>query len=152
MTQKELICKKCGSPFLVNLLRRAKKRCPPCENKYVSHKRKIRERKQFKTGFVGEIPIVQYYFARHRTGAHKRGLEFSINVWDYEAHLWGKPCYYCGAEIRGCGIDRKDSSIGYVIENCVPCCYRCNISKRTMSENEFISMCKTVALLHTKLG
>jgi hypothetical protein len=34
---------------------------------------------------------------------------------------------YKGA--RGYNLDRKDSSVGYVISNLVVCCKRCNLSK-----------------------
>lgn len=33
---------------------------------------------------------------------------------------WGKGKFYYN------GIDRKDSSIGYTSDNCVPCCAKCN--------------------------
>lgn len=37
------------------------------------------------------------------------------------------------------GIDRKDSSIGYLLENCVSCCSKCNQIKMDMSETDFLS-------------
>ena len=39
------------------------------------------------------------------------------------------PCEYCQSKTlntTGCGLDRKDSSKGYVKENVVPCCTSCN--------------------------
>lgn len=36
------------------------------------------------------------------------------------------------------GIDRVDSSLGYRIENCVPCCFLCNEMKMDKSEIEFL--------------
>lgn len=60
-------------------------------------------------------------------------------------------CFYCGVEPCGIaksigtvsemkynGIDRKDSSIGYLIDNCVPCCTECNYGKGVMEFDEFI--------------
>jgi hypothetical protein len=35
------------------------------------------------------------------------------------------------------GIDRVDSSIGYIKENCVPCCKKCNTAKNNLTLNEF---------------
>ena len=35
------------------------------------------------------------------------------------------------------GIDRVDSTMGYAIDNCVPCCKTCNIAKHTMTTIEF---------------
>jgi hypothetical protein len=42
-----------------------------------------------------------------------------------------KPCHYCGNYIGdgGYGLDRKDSNLGYTLENIVPCCRECNITK-----------------------
>lgn len=36
------------------------------------------------------------------------------------------------------GIDRVDSSLGYSLDNCVPCCGVCNKMKLSMSHDEFI--------------
>jgi hypothetical protein len=36
------------------------------------------------------------------------------------------------------GIDRKNNSLGYVSNNCVPCCSECNLMKRKMSVNQFL--------------
>lgn len=48
-------------------------------------------------------------------------------------------CHYCGfkGEITEMGIDRKDNIRGYVFQNCLPCCKRCNFAKHTMGYNEF---------------
>ena len=40
--------------------------------------------------------------------------------------------------IKANGIDRLNSIIGYTIENCVPCCEKCNLMKSNYSENEFL--------------
>lgn len=50
-------------------------------------------------------------------------------------------CSYCGfmpnwPENR-VGIDRIDSSVGYIPDNCVPCCSKCNSSKSDMSYEDF---------------
>ena len=45
----------------------------------------------------------------------------------------------------GVGIDRIDSSIGYVVENCVPCCTLCNRMKSNLSGREFIAHVDRIA-------
>ena len=40
-------------------------------------------------------------------------------------------CRYCGK--NGGTLDRIDSSIGYTLSNCVPCCRTCNTMKWTLS-------------------
>lgn len=37
------------------------------------------------------------------------------------------------------GIDRKNNNIGYIYENCVPCCKRCNFMKKNQSYEDFIN-------------
>ena len=61
------------------------------------------------------------------------------------AQLVEKPCHYCGGyssdwntKSRGNGIDRKDSNIGYVYENCVPCCSKCNFIKNKIPYKDFL--------------
>ena len=36
------------------------------------------------------------------------------------------------------GVDRKDNNLGYTIDNCVPCCHRCNSMKSNLSYQNFI--------------
>jgi len=76
-----------------------------------------------------------------------------------------KPCYYCNAEPRQPpwglrskklkinwfngipklnGLDRKDNSFGYTIDNVVPCCKTCNFAKGAMTVNEFIALAHKV--------
>jgi hypothetical protein len=40
--------------------------------------------------------------------------------------------------IKANGIDRLDSSLGYTIENCVPCCFPCNQRKMDTPPEEFL--------------
>ena len=71
--------------------------------------------------------------------ALKRGETF-ITYDEFVAFTENKECHYCGDTLRwreigargkfsGYNIDRKDNRIGYVKENCVPCCGRCNVSR-----------------------
>ena len=77
------------------------------------------------------------------------------------ARLITLPCHYCGAvpsmyralgsgqwrrasTVPTNGIDRKDSSIGYSKDNCVPCCHSCNMFKRDIPYGEFLDMCRKI--------
>ena len=42
------------------------------------------------------------------------------------------------------GIDRVNSQEGYVKNNCVPCCDKCNKAKMAMSRDEFLNWIKLV--------
>lgn len=46
------------------------------------------------------------------------------------------------------GLDRLDSSLGYVNENVVACCKICNRMKRHESEIAFIERCRKIVLRH----
>lgn len=42
------------------------------------------------------------------------------------------------------GIDRVDNSLGYVADNCVPCCEACNRAKLQMSSTDFINLANRI--------
>lgn len=104
-------------------------------------------------------------YGNYRTGARQRGHEFKITLREFIS-IVSKDCRYCGSEpklynsylradgssiekgitqegidrswIRINGIDRVDNSTGYLLENCVPCCQRCNYAKRDLTPEDFI--------------
>jgi len=63
------------------------------------------------------------------TTARKRNLEWSISEEDYQK-LVSIPCDYCNGQFgqvtTGVGLDRKDNTKGYTLENSVSCCGWCN--------------------------
>ena len=68
-----------------------------------------------------------------------------------------KPCYYCGALPIKCkhhkhklvrnGIDRIDSTRGYIRGNCVPCCSTCNRMKLDMTQSSWIEHMRRILAL-----
>ncbi len=71
-----------------------------------------------------------------RLGIHQFGL------------LISQPCFYCGnpprtkaksGKMLRNGIDRLDPKIGYLVVNCVPCCWTCNRMKFNHSAIDFIA-------------
>jgi len=77
-------------------------------------------------------------------GAKSRDLEWSITKEEFIS-FWGRDCHYCGSEIPTVGLDRIDSSIGYVMDNILPCCTTCNRMKNSHSTNYFIEHIKKIA-------
>lgn len=87
-------------------------------------------------------------FKQYQSAAKRRGYCFNLPK-DYFLKLIESPCHYCGAENSMStetklklqendiyyynGVDRVDNTIGYTVENCVPCCKICNNSKNTLS-------------------
>ena len=80
-------------------------------------------------------------FIIYKYNAKQRGLILGI-TFDEFVKILKKPCHYCGE--KGYGIDRIDSSIGYLKDNIVSCCSMCNYMKRAYSEGEFISQCAKI--------
>ena len=90
---------------------------------------------------------VQNRFSIYKSRANKRNVIFNITLEQF-ASITSKPCSYCGGFVEGkdfCGIDRIDSTLGYLIENCVSCCYRCNLMKRDYSRNTFLQHINRIA-------
>jgi len=78
----------------------------------------------------------------YRRHAAARHLSFELGFEQF-LHLTRQRCAYCGAppgnvarpsrnrpEFMYTGIDRQENSLGYTVENCVPCCAQCNSIKR----------------------
>ena len=91
-----------------------------------------------------------WWLARHSSA--RRGRSFDMTVEQF-GELMSQPCHYCGGDpatsvgysgrrthkgLRN-GIDRVDSSVGYVPSNCVPCCKYCNYAKRDRSVTDFLA-------------
>jgi hypothetical protein len=70
------------------------------------------------------------------------------------AVLTQSDCHYCGVQpertlrkytqFRWNGIDRIDSSKGYVDGNVVPCCKTCNELKSDKSREEFLAQIEAI--------
>jgi len=91
----------------------------------------------------------------YKQNASKRGLCFLISREEFIS-LVTSLCHYCGAPpdsqcgsaelkekgVLRNGIDKKDYSIGYILENCVSCCWMCNMNKSTQTYDQFIEITK----------
>jgi len=83
-------------------------------------------------------------FSTYKKSAKRRDLDFKITI-DYFKKFWKKSCSYCGGEIKSIGLDRIDNNKGYIVGNLCSCCYICNISKRKLSQEDFINLCRKVS-------
>lgn len=94
-------------------------------------------------------------FGKYRQGARKRKLEFKISYKKF-CELTKLNCFYCGGapykrwNVHGgdfCisnGLDRIDSSKGYIETNVVSCCQKCNTAKSSMTIEEFKNHIKLI--------
>ena len=86
-------------------------------------------------------------YEAYKARAIKKELEFCISKDDFNK-ITTEACVYCGIHAddkRKNGVDRKDNSIGYKLDNVVSCCSECNQMKCKMTSADFIVQCKMVA-------
>jgi hypothetical protein len=117
--------------------------CSDCAN----HRMSGENNSQYKHGSIR--------FPQYRQNALRRNLDFQLTADEFKV-ITEKKCHYCGGYSQdrdprffGNGIDRKDSNIGYLINNCVPCCGTCNFIKNNMHFDDFIKYIKRL-YEHTK--
>jgi len=87
--------------------------------------------------------ILSNYYKIYKYGAKKRRLVFDITLEEFKIII-KQNCIYCNlstennnSKKKANGIDRINNDLGYVIENCVPCCLRCNRMKMDISMVDF---------------
>lgn len=115
-------------------------------------------------GVKRRMPDNQVVFNKHMNeyvqNARSRGLVFSLTPSEFSS-LVVKDCFYCGAppsrevtDRRGrCsltlnGIDRFVNSLGYTLENSVPCCTICNRTKWNLDGADFLDLVHRIASCH----
>lgn len=93
-------------------------------------------------------------YSMYKSKAKNRNLDFKLTK-EYFSKLIFSPCIYCGCKNSNTykkgertflynGIDRIDSSLGYVEENTVSCCYVCNYAKNNTGQQEFLKWIEKV--------
>ena len=101
----------------------------------------------------GEDAAFNVLYQSYKKRAAKNGLIFTLTRKEFRT-LTKQPCVYCaskpfqvqyiggnnrkGHEYIYSGIDRIDSSKGYTLDNCSPCCKICNFAKSNMNVGEFL--------------
>lgn len=138
-------CLYCGNDFITHNGGKLQKYCSySCRRKHWrkvtgKEKHRISQKKQDEKDKLNP----KKRFSEIKYHANIRKHDFTLSFEQFMG-FWNGTCAYCGNKINGVGIDRVDSSIGYIIENCVPCCKECNIMKNTKTVDEFITQCKRI--------
>ena len=97
--------------------------------------KKKRERRKYDSN----LPKLYISYLRR---SNKKGICFDLTVEQFEG-ITDLSCVYCGTQPSK-GIDRIDSKDCYHIDNCAPCCTKCNMMKYTYSTSEFIKQCRQI--------
>jgi len=82
------------------------------------------------------------YFS-YKSRSDKKGLQFKMSKCVFDI-LTNRSCYLCGKQTTKThqnGLDRIDSSIGYIENNVYTCCGNCNYMKNNYSYKYFIDKC-----------
>lgn len=91
------------------------------------------------------------YYSRYKNDAKRNNKIFDL-IFDKFLEMIKQNCVYCGAapslkvfswlnrkKVLANGMDRVDSSMGYIEANVVPCCRICNMMKNTLTVRKFIN-------------
>lgn len=158
-------CLECGDIYSVkgaNLRSGMSKRCVKCG---CGHAHGL-QKGQIRTKRTAKESAIYYLFLKLKRDTKRRGLQWSLSM-DESIKLIFANCVYCGAtpgllckplQYQGLsqkrteeatilrnGIDRVDSSKGYVEGNCVTACEQCNKAKLDYSADEFKAWVMRVA-------
>ena len=78
-------------------------------------------------------------FVGYRSRSKRKKRIFEIDF-EFAKNLFLSDCFYCGVKPDPMnGIDRINSSIGYIKDNCVACCELCNSMKLDYPINDFLN-------------
>lgn len=117
------------------------------------------ERMRLSEGEAGFNKLYDSYGRKAKT----RNLEFRLTREEFR-RITQANCYYCGIEpLQECypwqnnktskkystfiynGVDRIDNEQGYIMENCVAACGKCNRAKMQMNYQEFMNWLDRIA-------
>lgn len=149
-------CSKCGitkniEEFNKHTQNGRRPECILCQRKWHKEYRKQnleKYKEKRRKEYIKNIEAQRAYYKQpllvyksYIKGAKRRKLEFKISF-EFFCNSINKNCFYC--EEKANGIDRLDSSKGYIEENCVPCCTICNRMKSNYTLDYFLSKCKKI--------
>ena len=101
-----------------------------------------------------QMGLRRLLYQQYISNAIKRCIPFNL-TFDQFNDLISQDCHYCGSEpeiktsllkradmnqppLKANGIDRIDSSKFYDLDNCVPCCSKCNMMKNNSELSDFL--------------
>ena len=93
-----------------------------------------------KANNLAKINSMDSQYSVYKISANSKQLEFNLTKGDFMEMVVDQ-CYYCGiVQEKGFnGVDRLDSSEGYIMSNCVSCCQMCNYIKGSLGPTIFMN-------------
>lgn len=94
-----------------------------------------------------------------KKNATNRNLSFELTIEQFTNFI-KMNCFYCNSPpdkitvikrvdntimFNYNGIDRKNSKLGYILDNCVPCCWMCNQAKLDKPFDKFINWLEKIS-------
>lgn len=102
--------------------------------------KEIKTSKRKQRSYKNKHPYYKkYYVYKDRITRKNKPFELSFEEFSI---LIEKDCDYCGDS--GGTIDRTDSNEGYTRNNSVPCCYKCNMMKHTLTKQMFLNQVQRI--------
>lgn len=108
-----------------------------------------KERTSFANSIEKNKAAFNSIYDGYRKKSQNKNIEFNLSELQFKK-ITQSNCCYCGEKPSYVsktnngifvynGIDRINSKLGYILTNSVPCCWKCNRAKNTMSVDEFKS-------------
>lgn len=74
----------------------------------------------------------------YKSRSKRNKIKFTLTFKQFDT-LVKNNCHYCKIPVKDkpMGIDRVNPKKGYILMNCVPCCWTCNRAKSNMSYIDF---------------
>jgi hypothetical protein len=117
----------------------------------------LHKEKTIKSNSLRPYEAIYHRLLQHsKPPFRKKTIKVSLTYKQYVKFTKEKNCHYCNQKInweerRGnkkssaYNLDRKDSNLGYSVDNCVVCCKRCNWAKSSeFSYKEWLVVGKAI--------
>lgn len=103
--------------------------------------------------------IINDLYYNYKRRSISKSLVWDISKEEFTSFIFNK-CFYCGTDsgnlavnpriksdiLKYNGIDRINSKLGYIKNNCVSCCGQCNYAKLDYSTDEFFNWISKIYL------
>ena len=108
---------------------REKSKCKDCGGGSICEHGRIRS--------TCSICSPELVYRMYQRRAEIRKLRFELTL-DQFQKIIQQPCVFCGELNDPRGVDRRNNRVGYLPENCQPCCGQCNNFKGARDQQTWL--------------